>query len=197
MIVDGAGRPLPSEFFENGAYQPHYGSTAAPAITAENQAQIYEELIQDAAGQFTTSFIHRVHPIKDNRLLPRGWRSADHFAGPDRSAKILQEFMESTDPDGVAGDPDYQDQGPAFPGQDHVKYQITLPPGVDPAGLTVQVALYYQAIPPSYLQQRFTTAPNGDATRLLYYLTSHLETEKTPIENWKLPLVRASAPVKP
>ncbi|HEV7402801.1 MAG TPA: hypothetical protein VGO11_07750, partial [Chthoniobacteraceae bacterium] len=197
VIVDGAGQPLPSEFFENGAYQPHYGGTAAPAITAENQAQIYEELIQDAEGKFTTSFIHRVHPIKDNRLLPRGWRSASHFAGPDRSAKILEEFMRSTDPDGVDGDPDYQDQGPAFPGRDQVKYQITLPPNVDPAGLTVQVALYYQAIPPSYLNQRFTTAPTGDATRLLYYLTSHLETEKTPIENWKLPLVRASVPVKP
>jgi hypothetical protein len=36
VIVDGAGQPLPSEFFENGAYQPHYGGTAAPAITAEN-----------------------------------------------------------------------------------------------------------------------------------------------------------------
>jgi mono/diheme cytochrome c family protein len=199
VIVDGAGQPLRSEFFENGAYQSHYGGTAAPAITGENQVQIYEELIQDAAGKFTTSFIHRVDHIKDNRLLPRGWREASHFAGPDRSAKILEEFMQATDPHGVEGDPDYQDPGDkaTFLGQDSVKYQITLPPGVDPAGLTVQAALYYQAIPPSYLKQRFTTAPNGEATRLLYYLTSRLKTEASPIENWKLPLVRASAPVKP
>lgn len=195
VIVDGAGRPLPSEFFTNGAYQPHYGGKAAPAITAENQAQIYEELIQDAAGQFTTSFIHRVHHIKDNRLLPRGWRSATHFDGPDRSAKILHEFMESTDPDGVDGDPDYQDQGPGFPGRDSLKYQITLPPGTDTSKISLQVTLQYQAIPPSFVKQRFTAAPDGSATRLLYYLTSHLNTEKTPIENWKLPLVQVSLPV--
>jgi hypothetical protein len=51
--------------------------------------------------------------------------------------------------------------------------------------LTVTAALYYQAIPPRYLQDRFTTV-QGDNTRRLYYLTSHLNLSGTNIENWKL-----------
>ncbi|HOY05358.1 MAG TPA: hypothetical protein PLO67_08150, partial [Saprospiraceae bacterium] len=52
-----------------------------------------------------------------------------------------------------------------------------------------QVTMYYQSIPPYYLQQRFVTAPFGPATQRLYYLTSHLNTTGTAIEDWKLPLV--------
>ncbi len=35
-----------------------------------------------------------------------------------------------------------------------------------------------------------------NANRRLYYLTSHLNTEGTSIENWKLPLVSKAASVK-
>ena len=43
---------------------------------------------------------------------------------------------------------------------------------------------------------RFTNIPagkDGDARRRLYYLTSHLKTEGTAIEDWKFLLVEASA----
>jgi hypothetical protein len=43
--------------------------------------------------------------------------------------------------------------------------------------------------------QRFEQAPEGDGTRRLYYLTSNMKLKGTVIENWKLPLVSASAPV--
>ena len=43
-------------------------------------------------------------------------------------------------------------------------------------------SLYYQAIPPLYLQERFTTA-SGDNARRLHYLASHLNLEGTNIEN--------------
>src|SRR5215212_5603548 len=68
VIVDGEGRPLPSEFLRNGAYQEHH-----TVITNDDQVQIYEELTKDADGKFTTSFIRRDHDLKDNRLLPIGW----------------------------------------------------------------------------------------------------------------------------
>jgi hypothetical protein len=181
VIVDGAGRPLKTEFLpDKNAYQPHY-----QVITRQDQVQIYEELTQNATYDFTTSFIHRVHDIKDNRLLPAGWRDADFFKN---EGEVMFQFMASTDSH-VTDDPDYKDQGPGFPGMDHVQYQINLPAPLNPTGLTVQATMYYQSIPPYYLQQRFTTAPEGAATQRLYYLTSHLNTEGTAIENWKLPLV--------
>lgn len=185
VLIDGAGKPLKTEFLpDKNTYQPHY-----QVITRQDQVQIYEELVQNADFDFTTSFIHRVHDIKDNRLLPMGWRDADFFKN---QGEVIFQFMESTDPR-VTGDPDYEDQGPGFPGKDHLKYQISLPAPLNTAGLTVQATMYYQSIPPYYLQQRFSTAPEGAATQRLYYLTSHLNTEGTAIENWKLPLVSVSS----
>ena len=66
---------LKTDFLEPGGlpgctqnYQPHYQTITEPC-----QVQIYEELSQDSDGVFTTSFVHRVKEIKDNRLLPRGF----------------------------------------------------------------------------------------------------------------------------
>ena len=181
VIVNGAGEPLKTEFLpDRNTYQPHY-----QVITRQDQVQIYEELVQNADYDFTTSFIHRVHDIKDNRLLPKGWRDSNVFKS---MGQVMLQFMEATDPL-VTNDPDYKDQGPDFPGKDHLQYQISLPAPFNPAGLSVQVTMYYQSIPPYYLQQRFVTAPFGPATQRLYYLTSHLNTTGTAIEDWKLPLV--------
>jgi mono/diheme cytochrome c family protein len=190
IILDGNGQILPSEFFTpytdaqgvvRQHYQPHY-----EVITAQDQVQIYEELVQNADGQFTTSFVRRDHILKDNRLLPIGWTRN----GPDPS--LNGRFLEATHPEGsAADDPDYQNGR----GIDRIVYQITLPPGVDALGCTVQVTLRYQAIPPSYLNARFSSAPTGDATRRLYYLTSNLNLEGTSIENWSLPLASITTPV--
>jgi len=181
VLLDGDGKPLKTEFLPNkNSYQPHYQT-----ITRQDQVQIYEELTQNADFDFTTSFVHRVHDIKDNRLLPNGWRASDYFKN---QGDVMFQFMEATDPLGTGNDPDYQDQGTAFPGMDNLQYQITLPTGYT-APLRVQVTMYYQSIPPYYLQQRFNTAPNGTATQRLYYLTSRLNVDDTAIEDWKLPLV--------
>ncbi len=182
IIVDENGVPLQTEFLKSPKdYQPHY-----QRITQQNQVQIYEELNQNAQFDFTTSFIHRVYQIKDNRLLPQGWRDSMFFKS---QGEVIQQFMEATDPIGVNGDPDYKDQGPAFPGMDQLTYDIQLPKGVDPAKLSIKVTIYNQSIPPYYLNQRFTTAPNGEATKRLYYLTSHLNLRPTALKDWKLPLV--------
>lgn len=185
VIVDGSGNPLPSEFFaeyKDGQgkvrqhYQPHY-----EVITAQNQVQIYEELNQDVDGKFTTNFTRRDVQLKDNRLLPFGWTRK----GPDPS--LNGRYLHATFPEGSATkDPDYQD-GRA--GTDNITYKIILPPGTDATKCSVQATLYYQTIPPYYLNQRFVAAPNGTATRRLYYLTSNLNLTGTPVENWKLPIV--------
>jgi hypothetical protein len=191
IIVDGNGQILPSEFFTEyvdaqGAvrqhYQPHH-----EVITSQDQVQIYEELVQNADGKFTNSFVRRDHIVKDNRLLPTGWTAR----GPDPS--LQGRFLEATHPEGSAvDDPDYQD---GHAGTDHVTYLITLPAGVDPTTCTLEATLNYQSIPPSFLNTRFTAAPDGDATRRLYYLASNLKLAGTSTENWKLPLASSSAPV--
>ena len=93
----------------------------------------------------------------------------------------------------MRGDPDYVDGE----GTDRITYRINLPPGVDSSLVTVQATLYYQAIPPYYLNDRFKAAPTGAATQRLYYLASHLKLEGTPAENWKLKIASATATTTP
>jgi hypothetical protein len=196
VIVDGEGRPLASEFFEERAScggqcsQPHFyapsGTVRGLAVTRQDQVQIYEELTKDADGKFTTSFIRRDEEFKDNRLLPAGWTKQ----GPDPS--LSGRYLESTWPKGDAEhDPRYADGS----GSSVIRYEVMLPAGVDPKNLQVRATLYYQSIPPYYLADRFRNAPDGPATRRLYYLTSNLNTKGTPIEGWKLRLVSATAKV--
>ena len=84
-------------------------------------------------------------------------------------------------------------------GADTIDYIATLTPAQMADLGSVEVNLYNQSIPPSYLQERFADASVGpmemDDTQRLYYLTSHLNTDavKTEhgpkvIESWKLHL---------
>jgi hypothetical protein len=190
VIVDGSGEALPSEFLTEYQdpqgrtqqhYQPHY-----QIINAQDQVQIYEELTQNAEGKFTTNFVRRDDTIKDNRLLPIGWTRT----GPDPS--LNGRFLESTHAEGDAvNDSDYQNGQ----GTDRLAYQIVLPEGIDPTRCTVRATLYYQATPPYYLNDRFKGAPDGDATKRLYYVASNLDLTGTAVDNWKLPVATVSIPV--
>ena len=48
-----------------------------------------------------------------------------------------------------------------------------------------RAALYYQATPPYYLQDRFCTS-RGEDTARLYYMAGRLDVAATPIKDWKL-----------
>ena len=177
-IVKGVSEEvLPTEFFYDPAtrkqvWQPHY-----EVINDESQVQIYEEVIADPQGKITTSFVGLDHVLKNNRLLPKGWRSD----GP---------YAEFTAPHGDAEhDPEYINQSGAT-GADRIIYRIPLD-GRTRAAASVRVTLNYQAIPPSYLKDRFTIS-KGAETQRLAYLTSHLNVARTPIEGWKLPIVSAT-----
>ena len=192
IIVDENGKPLPSEFFEprgndsgktRQAYQPHYYDQPGHSITRQDQVQVFEELMLDADGNFTTSFIRRDTPIKDNRLLPLGWTEQ----GPDPS--LSGEFLKATHPHGTGDDNHYKDGS----GTSVVTYEVPLA-GIDPAAATLTATLYYQSIPPYYLKVRFEQAPDYPATKRLYYLASNLNTSGTPLEKWKFKIVSASAP---
>jgi hypothetical protein len=188
VLVDEHGAPLPCEFFANDettnkqAFQPHH-----EVITSPQHVQIYESLLWSTKHRFTTSFIHGCEIVKDNRLLPRGWKAE----GPDPALK--GEFLRATHPcPTTARDPRYADGS----GSDEITYRVQLPAGVDPRRLAVKATLFYQAIPPYFLQSLFQTAPDGPATQRLHYLCSNIDLRGTPIENWKLPIVSATADVK-
>ena len=192
VLIGERGEILPEEFFEayekdgesHQRYHKHHN-----LITSPNQVQVYEELAKNGTGRFTTSFIRRVDHVKDNRLLPMGW-SKDKLKG-----KLPDAFLKATYPGHETDhDPEYQDGS----GSDVVRYRVELPDCFDCKKMQVRVRLYSQAWAPYYLKDRFTNVPpgpEGEARRRLYYLTSHLETRGTPIEDWKFKLVEAKAVV--
>jgi hypothetical protein len=163
-------------------FQPHY-----QVIISPEQVQIYEELIKNAEGKFTTSFTRRDETVKDNRLLPIGW--TEHGPHPSLNGR----FLAATHAEGVEGDPDYVNGQ----GMDRINYLITLPTGVDPSQVAVQATLYYQSIPPYYLNERFETAPQGAGTQRLHFLASNLKLDRTPAEDWKLKIASATATTAP
>ena len=194
-LIGPDGDPLPTEFFEPDAdgaqqFQPHHAVISDPG-----QVQVYETLLKNHAGRFTTSFVHGCETVKDNRLLPRGW-SHD---GP--SPQLDGRYLAATRPGPLAAnDADFT----AGDGADATRYEMAVPAGVDPATCTVRARLFYQATPPYFLRNVFTgmnAGPDdgfepGPAARRLHALCGHLDTAGTPIENWKLPVVAAEAGVK-
>jgi hypothetical protein len=170
VIVDGQGTPLATEFSKT-TWQPHH-----EVIEREDQAQIYEERHLDDAGRLTTSFFGLFTKVKDTRLTPLGWDPR----GPD---------MHEMEPVGAENDPRYHDGS----GTDELRYRIPLSRITSAA--SVQVRLYYQAIPPYYLRDRFETVPNGPETQRLHFIASHLNTQGSPIEDWRLLIASASRAV--
>jgi hypothetical protein len=175
QITNFAGQVLPTESFQNGAYQPHF-SQANP-IRSSDQVQIYEELTQNADHQFTTSFTRRDFDIKDNRLLPLGWS----LHGP-KDLRIPEPYLHATLPVGDAlHDPVYLEGK----GQSIVRYEILLPAGANASNVHAMVSLYSQTLPPYFLADRYET--KTPATGRLSYLANSLGTlDGTDYSNWKL-----------
>jgi hypothetical protein len=175
MITDGAGGAiLPTEFFnkepcKDQPYQHHYTQ-----ITDQSQVQIYEELVKDTEGCFTSSFLSLFDNIKKNRLLPRGWKPD----GPHAA---------ETKPHGSAAeDPDYLHGC----GCDTIIYKVPL--SKIPNAAKVRAQIFYQTIPPYYLRQRFTDTYNpstntaAENTQRLMDFIGKLNVKATEIHEWKL-----------
>lgn len=78
-IVDNTGKILTTEFppgdvkYNPIFLQPHFGSQANPAITRQDQVQIYETRATNEYGQLTTATTRLFGDAKDNRIPPAGW----------------------------------------------------------------------------------------------------------------------------
>jgi hypothetical protein len=176
-IVGPDGSVIGSEL-DATAYEPHH-----EIITRADEVQIYEERTLDSSHQLTTSFLGIYESIKDNRLLPRGWKS--HFQPTMENGTV----PDGLEPHGVNDDAEYPKDGSPACGCDVVTYRIPLDAVTGHA--RVRARLNYQAIPPYFLRDRFSVGL-PDAQRL-YQLASHLDTKAstTAIPGWKLLLTES------
>ncbi len=205
-IVDQSGQPVAGEIWWNDdcsarldpgarAHQPHY-----QFIERQDQAQIYQELVtappdvdapqcgHDAKpeGELTTSFLSICADVKDNRILPHGFLNVDDRILIAQALGAGHDLAEDVGPTAVGNDPDYVDGG-----ADSLVYSVDLA-GLPGQAAAVQAALYYQATPPYFLQDRFCTSRSEDTQRL-YFLAGHLNLNDTRAEDWKLRIVTTPA----
>lgn len=121
-IVDNTGKVLATEFppgnvpYQPQFLQPHFGSQMYPAITQQNQVQIYEVRSKNEYGQLTTATTRLFNEAKDNRIPPAGWippyncsgKIAPGTADPTSGRMVngLDGFLLSriTAPAGIEGD---------------------------------------------------------------------------------------------
>jgi len=169
-------------------------------ISQQDQVQIFQELVTtppnataqcgrhtDPTGVLTTSFLSICGTLKDNRLLPQGFLPLDQRVQISHALGAGDDMAEEAGSVGTGDDPAYKTGG-----GDTSEYHVPLSglPGV-PA--KVSATLYYQAIPPFFLQDRFCTAKGTDADRLRF-VTSQLKLAGTRAAQWKLNMV-SSGPV--
>ena len=203
VIVDENGEPIEGELWwtsncearispEKRLHQPHYQE-----ITRQDQAQIYQEMAAgpgdveppscgahaEPEGPLTSSFLSICAKVKDNRLLPHGFLPLKARGEIAAALGADSHLAEDVAPVGTAGDPDYE-MGEEAPGQDTIRYKIPLD-RLEGGPVELRATLYYQAIPPFFLQDRFCTASGKDTSRL-YYLAGKLDTSEGPIKGWKL-----------
>src|SRR5205823_10088502 len=107
---------------DNDANPTHF-ETHYREITSSDQVEIYEPILKDSAGRVTTGLLSAVGYLKDNRLLPSGFRK-------DTAEKDIAVVGEAAD------DPDFTDAGSL------VRYSVALAdeqgPYRDEAGLWYQ-----------------------------------------------------------
>lgn len=213
VILNANKKPVKGEFFwkddcvpmtaaeQKDWFQPHYTT-----ITSQDQAQIYQELVRDPVGKFTTSFLSLATGVKDNRLLPKGWtptlKLADEtgLGSPKLSAADLVKRVLPELPalgGGQVNDPYYlpKSEGGLGGGGDALTYSVSLSDLGGSMPANVQATLYYQSIPPFFLQDRFCTTPTLADTSRLYFLAGHTDLSKTRADGWKLMVVTDTAPV--
>lgn len=127
-IVDGDGTPLAFERVD-GPIEPHH-----EIVDADDEVQIYQSVMADAAGETTWRLMRAASYRKDNRLLPHGW-SSDH---PE---------IDEMAPVGVDGDENFRGGG------DRISYRVPVDGADGP--LTIEVALHYQPLSHRYARELF------------------------------------------
>jgi hypothetical protein len=120
--------------------------------------------------------------VKDNRILPHGYLDLEARKEIARALGAGADLAEDAGPTATGDDPDYRHGG-----ADRLTYRVALSE-LQGQPSAVRATLYYQAIPPYFLQDRFCTARGTDTDRLRY-LAGFLDLSDTRASDWKLELV--------
>lgn len=146
QLLSAGDQVLPSEL-PGGQVLPHFDR-----IFESQQVQVYETVMGDTDGQPTFSLLRGAAFLKDNRLLPLGWR-AEHADGP------------ATQPAGVVADDNFT------AGQDRVLYQV---PAAGPPPHRIEITLYFQSISPRHAAELFVhDTPEVAAFQRMYSRADH------------------------
>ncbi len=138
-------------------FEPHYET-----INNEEQVQIYEFVMGNTIGKVTT-ILERAHiPLKDNRIVPEGFRFT--HVNYD-TVKVVGR---------AAVDADYN-SGLGF---DRITYAI--PASKIVSGAMVRAALHYETVPESWLHELFGRAnEDEDISR---FKSMYEASDNTPVE---------------
>jgi hypothetical protein len=118
-------------------FEPHYD-----VINRSTQIQIYEMVMGDVNGNFTSVLERADTFLKDNRIPPEGFVST--FPSYD-TTKIVGDAL---------NDPDFNKNGNnEGTGRDYVHYHIPLNGITGPVNVYAKV--YYQSVPPKWVNEMF------------------------------------------
>jgi hypothetical protein len=136
---------------ENPAYEPHHAM-----INQSNTPQIYELVPGDVMGNFTSILERASILLKDNRIPPTGFTT---------SSPVYDTTLTSAD---ANADADFNKTASIEgSGMDYVHFHVPIA-GVS-GTLKIRAKMYYQAVPPKWVDQLFTVnAPEVNSFKNMY-----------------------------
>ncbi|MCB0705471.1 MAG: T9SS type A sorting domain-containing protein [Saprospiraceae bacterium] len=137
---------------QNSAYEPHY-----QIIRSEEEVQLYELVMGDVNGDVTTVLERADHPIKDNRLSPKGFTTNHPVYDTTRIAG--QALL----------DPDFNidEFGAEGSGADILTYRLASWNFTQDTRVLVRV--FYQSAPPKWMLEMFSeSSPEIDAFKSMF-----------------------------
>ncbi|HHM21908.1 MAG TPA: hypothetical protein ENJ20_07770, partial [Bacteroidetes bacterium] len=137
---------------QNPDFEPHYN-----VINSEDQVQIYEMVMGDVNGEVTTVLERADHPLKDNRLPPKGFTTTNVVYD---TTLIAGKALTDTDFN-------KEENGQEGSGSDVVHYHIPL--GGFTGFMQINATVYYQPTPPKWMKEMFDhSTPAIDTFRQMF-----------------------------
>ncbi len=139
-------------FGQDAPFESHHQT-----IRTEDEVQIYEMVMADVAGNFTTILDRANHLLKDNRLVPEGFTSSHSTYDTTQIVGLATDDPDfNTTANGIEGN-----------GADKIFFNIPLDGLTD--SIVTTAAVYYQTAPPKWMAEMFAeSTPEIDAFKNMF-----------------------------